>query len=89
MGQRFRLKKSIKLDKFSKEVRVILKALQVYGMILTDNGSDWYISGAPDNRWNNNILNKEMRKIKGYNFEAIDSSSLMVDKNSGKVRKMK
>ena len=86
MGQRFRLKKSVKLEGFSKETQVILKALQVYGMIVADNGSDWYISGAPDERWNNDILNKEFRKIKGENFEVIDTANLQKTKDSGEVR---
>lgn len=86
MGQRFRLRKSFKLDGFSKEVKIILKALQEYGMIVADNGSDWFISGAPDERWNNDILNKEFRKVKGEDFEAVDSSKLQLEKDSGATK---
>ena len=53
MGQRFRLKAAFDLRLLAPEVRVILAGLQAYGMILADNGSDWYISGVPDPRWDN------------------------------------
>jgi hypothetical protein len=55
-------------------------------MIVADNGSDWFISGAPDERWNNDILNKEFRKVKGEDFEAVDSSKLQLEKDSGATK---
>jgi len=66
-------------------VQVILRALKKYGMILADNGSNWYISGAPDSRWNDDNLVSELRLVKGSDFEAVDESSLMVDPDSGQV----
>ena len=78
MGQRFRLKANFDLSHFSAEVQVILRALKKYGMILADNGSSWYISGAPDPRWNNDTLVSELRQLTGQNFEAVDESSLIV-----------
>jgi hypothetical protein len=66
-------------------VQVILKALKKYGMILADNGSSWYISGAPDEHWDNDALH-ELHQVKGSDFEAVDVSSLMVDPDSGQVR---
>ena len=85
MGQRFRLKASFDISGFSPENQVILRALQKYGMILADNGSSWYISGAPDDHWNNDQL-RELRRVLGSNFEAIDESSLRIDPNSGQAR---
>jgi hypothetical protein len=85
MGQRFRLKAGYDLAGFSHDARVILQALKTYGMILADNGSAWYISGAPDERWNNEVLH-EMDALTGADFEAVDSSSLMLDANSGRVK---
>jgi hypothetical protein len=85
MGQRFRLKASFVIDDaFSPHAQVILRALKKYGMILADNGSAWYISGAPDERWDNDVLH-ELDVVVGSDFEAVDVSSLMVDANSGQV----
>jgi hypothetical protein len=85
MGKRFRLKAGFDISGFSEEVQVILRALQKYGMILADNGSAWYISGAPDPRWDNDILVNELGQVKGSDFEAVDESSLMVDTDSGQA----
>lgn len=84
MGVRFRLKASFNISGFSPDVQVILQALKTYGMILADNGSAWYVSGAPDSRWNNNNLS-EFRQLQGTDFEAVDESSLMIDPNSAQV----
>ncbi len=53
-------------------------------MILADNGSPWFISGVPDDRWDNDVL-QELKQVRGSDFEAVDVSSLMVDPNSGQV----
>jgi hypothetical protein len=55
-------------------------------MILADNGSAWYITGAPDQHWNNNDLSRLETAVHGSDFEAVDESSLMVDPNSGQVK---
>jgi hypothetical protein len=83
MGQRFRLKAGFDISRFSAPVRVILQAMKTYGLILADNGSAWYISGAPDSRWDNDLLVSELAQVKGSDFEAVDVSSLMVDPDSG------
>jgi len=70
MGARFRLKKSYSCAKYSKEVRVICAALKKYGMIVADNGSDWFISGQHDPRWNDAKLN-DLKKIPGSAFEVV------------------
>lgn len=85
MGARVRLKSSVNISGFSPEVRIVLLALQRYGMFLADNGSNWYISGAPDGRWNNDNL-RQLRQIVGSNLEFVDSSSLMLHPDSGQVR---
>jgi hypothetical protein len=52
--------------------------MKKHGIILADNGSSWYISGAPDKGWNNDILH-ELNYVKGSNFEAVDESTIMVN----------
>ncbi len=85
MGERFRLKASFDISGFSPANQVILKALKKYGMIIADNGSAIYMSGAPDDRWNNDDLHK-LGSVLGSQFEAVDESSLMIDPNSGQAR---
>ena len=75
MGLRVRLKASVDLSKFPKQSRVVLKALQVYGMILADNGSPWYVSGAPNAHWSNDDLHS-LGRLTGADFEVVDTSSL-------------
>jgi hypothetical protein len=87
MGQRFRLKADFDISSFSRDTKVILTALKKYGMILADNGSSWFISGAPDPRWNNDVL-RELSRVTGSAFDAIDESSLMVNPNSGQVNQL-
>ncbi|HXF60506.1 MAG TPA: hypothetical protein VNK95_02745 [Caldilineaceae bacterium] len=85
MGQRFRLRADIDLDNFSPQVQVIVRAMQRYGLILADNGSPWYLSGAPDERWDNDLL-RELRQLRGSDFEAVDVSSLQLHPDSAQVR---
>ena len=85
MGARFRLKSTVNPADYPSQVRVILTALQRYGMILADNGSAWYISGAPGPGWNDDAL-RQLHQIVGNNFEAVDASSMMVDPDSAQVR---
>lgn len=84
MGLRLRLKANYDISGFSPEIQVILQAMKTYGLILADNGSAWYISGTPDERWNNDIL-REMKSIHGSNFEAVDVSEWMIDLDSGQA----
>lgn len=85
MGQRFRLRADFPLNTFSPQVQVILRTMQKYGMILADNGSAWYISGAPDERWNNDLL-RELGRVRGSDFEAVDVTGLLLNRDSGQVR---
>ena len=70
MGLRLRLKASVDLSAFGPQAKVILTALKKYGMIVADNGSNWYISGSPDARWDDDDLHT-LGKIKGSDFEVI------------------
>lgn len=85
MGQRFRLKASFDISGYSPQVQVILRAMKKYGLLLADNGSSWYISGAPDERWDNDMLH-ELDNVVGSDFEAVDEAALMLDVNSGQAR---
>ncbi len=84
MGLRLRLRADYDLSGFSVPVRVILEGLKRYGLILADNGSPWYLSGAPDDRWDNDVL-RELRQVKGSDLEAVDVSPLQVDPDSGRA----
>jgi hypothetical protein len=85
MGQRFRLKASYDISNFSPEVKVILRALKKYGMVLADNAGDWVMYGAPDDRWNVERL-KELQRLRPTDFEAVNVSSLQISADSGKAR---
>jgi hypothetical protein len=84
MGQRFRLRANYDISGFDPHVQVILRAMQRYGIILADNGSPWYISGAPDERWDNDVL-RQLDQLTGDDFEAVDVSGLMLDPDSGQA----
>jgi hypothetical protein len=78
MGMRVRLKASYAIPGgFSAPTRAILQAMKTYGMILADNGSDWYVSGAPDPRWDNDALNRELGQVKGSDFEVVRMDGLV------------
>lgn len=85
MGQRFRLKASVREADFPTSVRPIIVALKTYGAINADNGAPWYLSGVPDPRWDNDDL-ATLGRIDGSDFEAIDASGLMVTAGSGEAR---
>ena len=74
MGLRVRLKASVDISGFGPQARVVLTALQRYGMILADNGSPWYISGAPDSRWNDDELH-HLQQLTGTDFEVVDTNA--------------
>jgi hypothetical protein len=72
MGLRVRLKASFDVTAFPPQARVVLVALQRYGMILADNGSPWFISGAPDPHWSNDQLHT-LSRLRGSDFEVVRS----------------
>ena len=85
MGAWFRLRPDYDTSRFSGPAKVIVEAMQQHGMILADNGSAWYISGAPDERWDNDNLH-ELDVLEGSDFQAVDSAQLMVHPDSGQAR---
>ncbi len=70
MGTRVRLKASFDISGYPAQARVVLQALKTYGMILADNGSNWFVSGAPDARWNDDDLGT-LKKVPGSAFEVV------------------
>jgi hypothetical protein len=85
MGLRLRLKANVDISRFSPTNRIILTALKRYGMIVADNGSNWFLSGAPDDRWSNDDLHA-LGAIPGSDFEVVNTSSMMVNQDSGQTR---
>jgi hypothetical protein len=84
MGARFRLQASFDISSFSAINQIILTALKKYGMMIADNGSAWYISGAPDSRWSDDDLHN-LPQLTGANFEVVDVSPMMVNANTGQA----
>jgi len=75
MGLRVRLKRSFDTSGFPLQARVVLEALKRYGMIVADNGTSWYITGVPDERWDNDDLHT-LDQVKGSDFEVVDTRGL-------------
>jgi hypothetical protein len=75
MGERLRLKASVDIRRFPRQARIVLRALREYGLIVADNGSDWYVSGAPNAGWDNEQLHA-LGGITGRDFEVVDAASL-------------
>ena len=85
MGLRLRLKGSVNIAAYPPQSRVVLQALRDYGMIVADNGSAMYVSGAPDERWDNDDLHS-LGGINAAMFEAVDSSGVMMSPDSAQTR---
>lgn len=75
MGLRVRLKANYDTSKFAKPCQVILQGLKTYGMLLADNGGDWFVSGCPDPRWDDGLLNT-LKRVKVSDFEAVETGPL-------------
>ncbi len=82
MGQRFRLRGSFDVSTYTPRMQVVLNCLKQYGMFVADNGSDWFMTGAPDKRWVNTELD-QLKNLTGADFEAVDERALMVNPDSG------
>jgi hypothetical protein len=78
MGMRVRLKANFDISSYPLQAQAILKCLKIYGMILADNGSDWFISGAPDPRWNASEL-QALRGVKGSDLEVVKMGPITTD----------
>jgi hypothetical protein len=75
MGLRLRLRANFPVARYPYQARVVLRALQRYGMIVADNGSSWYVSGVPDPRWDNDQLHT-LHRVRGSDFRVVDTSRL-------------
>jgi hypothetical protein len=84
MGARFRLSSEFDLSAFSPKARVVLRAMQRYGLMLADNGSDWYFQGTRDAHWRNGLLD-QLKSVPASAFEAVDATACMVDRDSAQA----
>ncbi|MGN6188984.1 MAG: hypothetical protein ACTHOE_08795 [Conexibacter sp.] len=75
MGLRVRLKRSVRLRGLPRQARIVATAMKRYGLMLADNGSPWYVSGAPDRRWDNDQLHA-LDRLSGRDFEVVDPAAL-------------
>lgn len=76
MGMRVRLKASFDITPYPPHVQVILRALKTYGMMVADNGSDWFLSGTADARWDDNEMNT-LKQLKGSDFEVVQMGTIV------------
>ncbi|MDQ1615491.1 MAG: hypothetical protein QOJ60_1430 [Actinomycetota bacterium] len=84
MGARFRLRAGFPIGSYRADTRVVLKAMKRYGLVLADNGSPWYFQGTQDTRWPAGLLD-QLKSIPASAFVAVDTSSMKVDPDSGRV----
>jgi hypothetical protein len=87
MGARFRLKASFRLPapRCARACQVVITAMKTYGLILADNGSDWYFQGTADRRWTYTMVD-QLKQIPASAFQAVDERCLMIHTNSGQAR---
>lgn len=83
MGARFRLRSDVDLSGFSPKARVILRAMKRFGMMVADNGSDWYFQGTRGRHWRNRLLD-QLKSVPADVFEAVDVSACMLSPSSGR-----
>jgi hypothetical protein len=76
MGMRVRLRANFDTTLFPQSVQPLLRALKKYGMILADNGGDWFLSGAPDPRWNNDEL-RTLKRLAGRDLEVVKMGEIV------------
>ena len=82
MGARFRLRASYHPAGFGAKTRAVVQAMKTYGLVLADNGSPWFFQGEQNARWPNSLI-EQLKRIPASKFVAVDTSSLMVSKDSG------
>ena len=85
MGARFRLKASYPISSFRADTQVVLRAMKKHGLMLADNGSNWYFQGAATNAWPDAFVS-ELKQVPASAFEAVDASSLMISPDSMAAR---
>ena len=84
MGAWFRLKASFDVSRFRQDTQVVLRAMQRHGLIVADNGSNWYFTGTSEAGWDTGLLD-QLKTIPAGAFEAVDTASLMAEADSGRV----
>jgi hypothetical protein len=72
MGERLRLKRGVDISRYPRQARVVLQALKTFGMLVADNGADWYVSGAPSSGWDNDALHT-LGGVRGADFEVVET----------------
>jgi hypothetical protein len=85
MGARFRLKASFPIAGYSRDTRIVLRAMKTFGLILADNGSPWFFQGESSTRWSATMIS-QLKTIPARAFQAVDESSLEVGPHTGRVR---
>ncbi|HZA27625.1 MAG TPA: hypothetical protein VE915_08305 [Actinomycetota bacterium] len=85
MGARFRLRAGFDISGFLPETQVVLRAMKRHGLMLADNGSNWFFGGASEHGWSSDVLD-ELKSVPAGALQAVDTSSLMVSSNSGETR---
>jgi hypothetical protein len=85
MGAWFRMRADVDISAFHPETQVILRAMQTHGVVVADNGSNWFVTGSADAGWNPQVI-RELKSIRSGWFEAVDMAPLMVHPDSGQVR---
>ncbi len=88
MGMRLRLKSSFDVSTFSATNQVILNAMKKYGMIMADNGSSMYISGAPDDRWSNDDLHS-LGSVTASDFEVVEMNPIYTSSNVRRAHRLR
>lgn len=86
MGAWFRLRGNFPLKGYRFETKVILRAMKRHGLIVADNGSNWYFGGASEHGWSNAVLD-ELKSIPAGSFEAIRTGPMKVSQNSGRIKR--
>lgn len=86
MGARFRLKKSFSLVGWSRDARVVLKAMKRFGLVLADNGAAWYFQGTSDERWPVALVS-ELKQIPARSFVAVATAGMKIRPWSGRARR--
>gem|GEM_PF-805113 len=81
MGMRVRLKANVDISGYSKIGQVIMRAMKKYGMFVADNGSNWYVSGAPHEKWDDDKL-RDLKKLKGKDFEVVKMGKIYTPANT-------
>jgi hypothetical protein len=84
MGARFRLKGSYDISRYGSKARVVLRAMKHYGLIVADNGSNWYFQGTMDRRWSDRLLD-QLKRVPARAFVAVNTSSCVAKRSSGRA----